>query len=1134
MALDDNEARVRGEALFTGDLKLEGMLYGAILRSPYAHAKIVSIDTTRARALDGVEAVLTSRDLADVKYVHMPRFSDRHVLAQDKVRFHGDEVAAVAASDQQQARRAIALIDVEYQSLAYAETSKRALRRYFPGINGGPGGGGPGGGRNKNLATTFARDHGDVDASDARASLHLEGQYEHGASLAACLESSGTLAHFDEASQTLKVWTVSQAPFVVRWELAEVLQLEREQIQVMPVSVGASPSARAYCGEHAAIAAALSMASNRPVKLMLAHHEDAATSRADPRQEIKLRQSLDSDGNILARGVSVLVDHGAYASLAPAHLIAGRQIAAGLYRVQTARFDWRLAYSNTLAGGRYPLLGLPQMLWAIEDQMDRAAAALDMDPLDYRLRQANRLGDVTPLGWRVQGAELSACLAEAAQRINWKEKGKVPYRGLGLAACVWPSAGVLRGEDVSCEVALELQANGRLLLAVQWVTADGLQNRLVRQMCARALNLSEHLIDVVATGGEQAGQSMLAPHDETVVLVDAVGDAAQRFLSRLRGGLSTAIGMAADEILLDGDGIKFSKGRRKPPTLAEVHSAVGACASVGTAPRSVLQTQAGEADLSELLSFGAQAAEVEVDPLTGSVRVRRLVLALDLGEVLDAPGIEAEVRRGLMDGLGMALGQCMRYDAGKPVTTSPSQLGVPRFHDMPRLEIVCVPSQSTAGPFGAKATGESAAHAAMAAIANAVADATGERVESLPITQEKVLAALGSASLKGNSSKDKSPKDESPKDSPSDQVPKDAWQEIPTYAWAEAGNLRDAALRGVLTRPLVRRPMPPPDTEDFSYVVARDVAEALESLLFSDVSTKIRAGGTDLTPGIKQGVYRPQLVVDISRIDKLRGVVRTHNCLRIGACTSLSELQAHPEILRLFPVLAEGARKIANTQVRTLATVGGNLCQQKQCAYLRNAFPCRKLTGSGHTCFAYSGDHHQHSIMHTWPCAAPCPSDLAPLLDVLDAELVIASKSAERRVSMAGFYRWSGEPKLAPDELLLAIELPLSASPRSTVFEKRAQSFADFASASVAVSVGQLQGRVESSRISLGGVSPFPERAHLAERLLVDQKPSDALLREAARATVRGALPMRMNANKVPLVVDLAERALRLALKGGQ
>ncbi len=1092
------QAKVRGEARYLDDLELPDMLHGAILRSPLAHANIVSIDTSKAGTLAGVRAVMTSRDLADLKYVHMPRYSDRRVLARDKVRFYGEEVAAVAAVDAQTARAAVAEIDVRYASLGYAQSPERALKRYFPQINAPPGSA-----LDKNLVLKFNHDYGDVDVSETRASKTIQGQYHAEVVLPPRLEASGTVAHFDAASETLSIWTTSQAPFVVRWELAEVLRLDRDQIHVMPLFVGSPPSASAYCPEHAAIAAALSIATNHPVKIVLRHNEDIMTSRSDCAQRINIRQSLDGEGNALTRGVSVLVDAGAYAGLAPAHLIAGRHLATELYRVPAVRFDWRVAYSNTMAGGLYPSLGIPQMLWAIEDQMDRAAEAYDMDPLDYRVRQANRAGDETPLGRHAQGSEMIACLQAAGDRIGWREKREMREsgRGVGVATCVWPSAGILNAEGFACEVSLALDASGRISLGVERATADARQNSILARSCAQALGIRESLIDLATWNPDgTARQSALAPYDETLVLLDAILDAARAF----RTTLGTAL--LDPHIRIEGDRV-VSEAQGALP-LADVYAKVGPCISSGVASRSAAQASEAQGHSPEMHSVCAHAADVEVAPLTGEVRVHRVVVALDIGEILWREALETEVREGVMRAIALALGEPMRFDAGKPVNTSASSLGVPRFQDAPVIEIVPVASQSPSGTLNAKATGESTGYASVAAIAGAIAHATGCRLDTLPFTPERIRAAM---MHKANV----------------DKAPHEA---IPTYALAQATNIRDAALRATLNVVPTRRPMPLAHAEEYRYLLAEHVGEVFDHLLRSGVATKIRAGGTDLTPGIRQGIYRPELVVDISRIAALIGVRRTHNCLRIGACTHLSALEVDAEVQDLFPALADSVNVIASRQVRNLATVGGNLCQQKQCSYYRNAFPCRKLKGIGNPCFAVKGDHRRHSIMRTWPCAAPCPSDLAPLLDVLDAALVIGSASGERRTSMSGFYRWSGEPALAPDEVLTAIEVPLHASPRSTVFEKHAAAHGDFALASVAVSIAIRQGRIRTARISLGGISPFPERARLAERMLVEQTSSDQLIRDAARATVRGALPMPMNKGKVPLVVQLAERALARAL----
>ena len=1113
LSLRSSEIKVRGDALYAADLEFPDMLEGAILRARHPHAKILSIDVSQASALAGVKAVIAGGHLPNVKYMHLPRYSDRFVLARDKVRFYGEGIAAVAATSRAIAMRALELIDVRYETLPYAEEPEQALHKRFPEINAGPGGS-----FEKNMALRFDRNFGDVEDGNEQAAFIVEGTYKSGMTASACLETSSTVARFDAAKGNLHLWTSTLTPSIMRTEVAEVLRLDRKKVRIQPITVGGGVSGKSHVGEEEAIVACLAMRTGHPVRMGLSRQEEFMTGNRDLGTVMRVRHAIDGDGNILTRSSSLTLDMGAYSAFAPAHLIAGRQVSACLYRVQAAHFDCQFAYTNKSPGGHSAGMGIPQLTWAIEDQMDQIAENLGKDPLRYRIEQANRAGDVTPLGWEIQSSELVACLKAVGKRIEWRRarEESTAYQGVGVAAMVHPSAGVLYGEGAQSSASIELRPNGRFKLSTLIAEAGTWHSTMLAQICAEALGVDPGLIDVVHVHAKISSNAGDLASQEVFLASVAVVRAAKSLLAKLRKASATLLDEVPEEIVLDGRGIRLKESRRILLKLPEVFDQCGSLRSKGSYVSSIPHPDpyTGYGHFSPAHAFGAQAAEVEVDPLTGRVNVLRVIAAQDVGRVVNPSALEARIQEGILQGIGMALMEEFRLERGRPITTSFSDYRVPRFEDLPDIEVVAIESKQSAGAFGLKAVGDGAMNATIGAIGNAIAHAIGVRTRELPFTPDRMLAALHRAG---------------------------AVEPMPSKSWARPKNLRDASARALYpklvfpARQKLFAKFPPVERHaaNYDYVLAESLDEALEYLLKSEMPIKVRAGGTELQSGINQGIYRPELVVDISCIKALKHIDLTNNCLRIGAGADLNQVANHEQVNALFPALAEVMRKIATPQVRNVATVGGNLCQEKQCWYFRNAFPCHKSQGPGCPCFALAGDNRQHSIMGGGSCPSPCPSDLAPILDVLDATLVIGSSAGQRRTNVQSFYRGPGEPKLDPDEMLLAIELPLTSSSRKSAFEKFSLQHTHFADASVAVSLLVFRGLITRARISLGAVSPKPERAHIAERMLVSRKPTDALFREAALAMVRDALPMSMNGHKVHLIVGLAEKALNRAVSLG-
>jgi CO/xanthine dehydrogenase FAD-binding subunit len=321
----------------------------------------------------------------------------------------------------------------------------------------------------------------------------------------------------------------------------------------------------------------------------------------------------------------------------------------------------------------------------------------------------------------------------------------------------------------------------------------------------------------------------------------------------------------------------------------------------------------------------------------------------------------------------------------------------------------------------------------------------------------------------------------------------------------------------------------------WDYARADDVAQALQLLRTPGKRVKLMAGGTDVQPGIRQGVYAPELVVDISRTAGLGGIAIGEHVIRVGAAVTLSELAAHERLRELVPGLCEAADLIATRQIRNVATVAGDLSQEKRCWFFRSALPCYKNGGASCPCYAVMGDSRHHAILGASRCAAPCVADLAPALTALNATVIVRGQGTERRVPMSEFYRWSGETTVSAQEIIVAVEVP-RVSGATQAYEKYAQWRGDFPEASAGVRLVWQGDSLREARISLGGVSPLPMRAVHAERALLAtgtatsaRDLTDERIAAAARKVVYGALPLRDNAGKVDMVIAVTARALRRA-----
>ncbi|MGA0572067.1 molybdopterin cofactor-binding domain-containing protein [Variovorax sp. VNK109] len=1101
-------AKVTGQAIYTHDFTLPDMLHGAILRSPHAHARIVSIDVSRASAMPGVQAVLLPLDAPD-RYIHLgPRYADRFPLAHDVVRFVGEEVAAVAADTLAQALDAVAAIDVTYEVLPAVFDAAEALEPGAPVLHQREA-------LPPNVAQHSHADWGGAAQGFAQSVHTVEGTYSHGIVAPVCMETNAVVASYDEAAQKLDVWAGTQAPFFVRKEMAGILGLPTRQVRVHAIEIGGGFGGKSQAPEPIGIAALLSRKAKRPVKIVLTRREEFISGKTDHAKRMTLSTGVDAQGNILARRSRYVVDNGAFTHMGPAYVSAVRQRSANLYRVGAVEFDGRLVYTNKVPGGSYRGMGVPQIIWALETQVDELAELLGKDPLDYRVGIANQPGDVTPQGFEISTCAMAECLQEAGRRIGWAEKRRNPrpWRGVGVAAMINPSVGILYAEGNFANVSLELREDGRFLLATQNADCGTWQNTTLAQFVSQTLDVDLTAIDVIHMDTEEAPDDLGSAASRVTFMTGAAAiDASNVLMAQVRSILSQRLGVEVDTIRFADDGVS-APGKMG---WQEVAAITGPLKVNGhhKLDQPYPDPKTGYGNYSATYAFGAQAVEVEVDPDTGHVKVLKVVVVQDVGRVINEASLDGQMHGGVVQGIGMALAEDLVFDHGRPVNTSLINYRVPRIFEATEIETAYIETADPRGPLGAKSSGETSINPTVAAIANAVAHATGIRFRTLPLTPHKVLA----------------------------EIRRKQKRTLALQPWRRPFNLEVAVARSLYPKGLfpamkmlgaaVSQPRPRVSNPD--YLKAASIEDA--ALLLATHQhrrAKLIAGGSDLLPGTRQGVYAPELLIDISRLAALQDIDidAAQGIARIGAGVTLATLTEHDDLRRLLPGLVEAADLIATRQIRNVATVAGDLCQEKRCWFFRSGLPCYKNGGASCPCYAVMGDNRHHAIMGAGRCAAPCVADLAPALTALDATVIVHGQAGKRRIAMADFYRWSGETTVSPQELILSIEVPL-ATGSTQVYEKYAQWRGDFPEASAGVRLTWDGDRLASVRISLGGVSPLPMRATHAERALMTQAHrlmNDDSIRTCAQKVVYGALPLRDNAAKADMIVAVTERALRRA-----
>ena len=740
----DGAGKVTGTAVYAADFALPGMLVGKVFRSTEPHARIVRVDTARARALPGVRAVMTAADVPDVRYGGA--LKDETVFARGKVRYVGQPVAAVAATTREAAEAALAAIEVVYAPLPAVLDLDAALApgapliheewasyTAIPILH-----------RDGNVCNRARIVVGDVERGFEEADRIFEHRFRTGMVHQGYTEPRAAVAAWDSSGQ-VTVWSNTQLPFEVQNTLAEILQMAPSKIRVVVPGIGGGFGGKLRVGvEH--FAAFLARATGRPVKVITTSEEELTA--AYPRQGtvVELKTGVTKDGRITAKAGRIWFDTGAFAGSGPGVASVATLVLAGPYKIPNLHLEGFAVYTNKTNCGSFRAPSGPQANFAVESQIDIIADALGLDPLELRLKNIVREGDEGPTGQVLNAVGLEECLRKAAAAIAWNDRRPARWRGKGLACGWWTTTGGSSG------VYVKINPDGTVALNTGAAEIGTAALTGAAQVLAEELGVDLADINVVSADtfstpfdfGAQGSRTAFAVGNACRAAVDDLKRRVFALAAAQLGVEPEACRLADKHVLADGKRISLADLARLSQQTG------GGLIAQGTfiAPPTAYDSKRVDGHVYPAFhspSFHAHAVDLSIDPETGDVTIHKYVVAQDVGFAMNPTYIEGQIEGGVAQGLGQALSEEIVYEKGRVLNPNLTDYKMPTTLDMPRVETILVQHPSLVGPYGAKGVGEPPNIEPPAAVANAVASATALRLTSLPITAEHIALALRDA-----------------------------------------------------------------------------------------------------------------------------------------------------------------------------------------------------------------------------------------------------------------------------------------------------------------------------------------------------------------------------------------------------
>ncbi len=738
--------KVRGYARYVGDMQLPRMLHAKLLRSPHPHARILGIRADKALQVPGVAAVATSDDTPKVPWGVVK--NDQQILAVDKVRHIGEEVAAVAAETEEAALEAVERIEVEYEVLPPVFELEEALAPGAPEVHEGTG----------NVSRELRIRHGDVEKGFSESAAVHEETYTTPHQFQTYMEPLGALADIDGQGR-ITLYVPSQSIYFTRRLVAQALQLPSTKIRVVQTCVGGAFGGKLGEDPMGHIASLMALKTGRPVRLLNNRLDEFQASRPRMPAKIRLGMGVRDDGTLAAKEAQILGNNGAYTCFSYEVIQVTATRMDNLYRQENLKVDATLVYTNLIPAGAFRGFGNPQMSFAMESHMDVLAEKLGMDPAELRLRNAVHAGDVTIHGWELGSCGIQECIEKATEAIDWKslrsakqdrEDGR--YRtGIGLGCAVHStSSRQLSNWDGSTAV-VKVDDDGKAqVICGEGELGQGAQT-VIAQIAAEGLGLE---VDDVRVSAADTENTPLCFGGYGSRLTLMAGNAVQR---AAEGCKETLLNVAAEQLEVSPGDLQLDRGmifvQSAPDRKMTIGDAVAANLlraqgdivyhqATWDAPTVTPDEETAYGRTTVACSFVCVIVVVEVDTETGQVHLKRVVAADDLGKAINPLTVEGQVQGELAQGLGYGLFENAVVEGGQFAGGNLADYTVPKADSLPEITSIFVESLDPNGPFGAKGCSECALVPTAAVLANAVYDAVGVRITSLPIRPEIILRAM--------------------------------------------------------------------------------------------------------------------------------------------------------------------------------------------------------------------------------------------------------------------------------------------------------------------------------------------------------------------------------------------------------
>ena len=740
----DGVEKVTGATEFIADLKLPGMLVGKALRSPHPHARIRNVDASRAERLPGVHAVLSRDNTPAIRFGI--NHKDETAFCREKARYIGDEVAAVAAVDEDTAEEALSLIRVDYEELTALADPFAAQEEGAPLVHDDiPG----------NIANQFHVARGDVEGAFQDADAKFEDDFHTHLAHQAYIEPTGCAAQW-HPDGGVTLWGCLQSAFVIRtYMLSPVIGMDPEKFRVIQTKPGGAFGGKLDV-KAALLTAMLCRAAQKPVNFLLSLREDLISMRPRMPVHLYLKSAFRSDGMLLGKRVRIIAENGAYSSLSPAIMSSIALRTDNLYRTPAVEIDAKLVYTNVCPSGQMRGFGNVQATFAWESHLDNVASGLGIDPAELRLKNYTETGDVSIHGWKIASCGVADATRYVMKELDWKAKREdsLRFRGIGLASCIHVSGNkgfaVELGPDDTepSSAVVRIGENGKVEL---WSGESDLGQGSASAMAyiaAEELGLPVEDISVppTDTGYMPFGFGAFASRI-TLIGGNAMKIAAADAKSALLRAAAEVLEAAPEELVVEGREISVKGLPDRRASVGEVvRNAGGLIQGEGTwlAGGEVLDKNKF-GNPSTTYSFSTHGAEVEVDAETGIVTVLRLVAGHDPGRVINRLGSEGQVEGGAVQAMSFCMMEGLAPEACRIRGANFHDYLMATSMDAPPVDHAFFETIDPHGPYGAKGLAETAINPTSAAIANAIFHAVGARVRSLPITPERMLEAIEEA-----------------------------------------------------------------------------------------------------------------------------------------------------------------------------------------------------------------------------------------------------------------------------------------------------------------------------------------------------------------------------------------------------